>query len=253
MRVNNAIATTALLTAVLAIAACGDASQDSSGVTVPMVGGTLADTAEQEPTANSEAMLDTGTDATCEVTPQQTEGPYYFDIGQLRREITEGKPGVPLVVAIRLVEAGTCEPISGAVVDIWHADAEGRYSGYRGQGDDGADTSGETFLRGRQVTNAAGLVEFETIHPGWYPGRAVHIHFKALADERHLVTSQMYFPNEFNESVSSAEPYSARRSQSPANENDRTFASSRGKDALMAHVTRNGEGYVASLTVVVAY
>ena len=81
------------------------------------------------------------------------------------------------------MEAGSCAPIAGAMVDIWHTDGYGRYSGFRGQGSDGADTTGETFLRGTQVTDGDGLVEFETIYPGWYPGRTAHIHFKAYTEE----------------------------------------------------------------------
>ena len=81
-----------------------------------------------------------------------------------------GKPGAPVLVALRLVEAGSCAPIPGALVDMWHTDAAGRYSGFPGQGSDGADTTGETFLRGTQVTDPDGLVEFETITLGGIRG-----------------------------------------------------------------------------------
>ena len=120
--------------------------------------------------------------------------------------------GMPtaVLVELQLVEAGSCEPIRDAVVDIWHPDPAGQYSGYRGPGDDGADTSGETFLRGMQITDANGLVEFVTIYPGWYPGRTVHVHIKAYTDQRSLVTSQMYFPDDITDIVYLAEPYSAR-------------------------------------------
>ena len=127
--------------------------------------------------------------------------------GRLRRDIAEGKLSTPLVVALRFVQAGACAPIGGAFVDVWHTDASGQYSGFRGQGSDGADTSGEAFLRGTQVTDAEGLVEFETIHPGWYPGRTAHIHFRAYTDEGRLVASQVYFPDEVTDAVYSGEPY----------------------------------------------
>ena len=92
--------------------------------------------------------------------------------------------GMPtaVLVKLRLVEAGSCEPIRDAIVEIWHPDAAGQYSGYRGPGDNRADTSGETLLRGMQITDTNGNVEFVTIYPGWYPGRTVHIHFKAYRD-----------------------------------------------------------------------
>ncbi|MGE7157141.1 hypothetical protein ACQKJ1_25815 [Methylorubrum rhodesianum] len=79
---------------------------------------------------------------------------------------------------LRVIEAGPCTPVAGARVDVWHSDARGLYSGYPGQGDDRAvDTSGQTFLRGTQMTDEGGWVSFETIYPGWYAGRATHIHF----------------------------------------------------------------------------
>ena len=191
-------------------------------------------------------------DATCEATPRQTEGPYYFDAGKVRRDITEGKPGIPLSVRLRLVETGSCEPIPGAAVDIWHTDAEGRYSGYRRQGDDGADTTGETFLRGTQFTDADGLVEFETLYPGWYRNRTVHIHFKAYTDDEHLLTSQLYFPGVITAAVSAIPPYSLRNSPGNNNESDDILMTSPANEALLGQVARDGDGYVVWLTVGIA-
>jgi len=180
----------------------------------------------------------------CVVTPRQTAGPFYFDTGLVRRNITEGRPGTPLQVAIRLVRAGSCEPIRDAVVDIWHADAVGQYSAYRGQGNAGTDTSGETFLRGIQVTDVDGLAEFKTIYPGSYSGRTVHIHFKAYTDERSFITSQMYFPDEATDAVFAAEPYATRGPRRTTNANDGIFSAD-----LLARVTQNENGFAASLTV----
>ena len=178
------------------------------------------------------------------ISPRQTAGPFYFDAGLVRRDITEGRPGAPLVVAFRLVHADSCQPIRDAVVDIWHADAVGQYSGYRGQGDDGTDTSGETFLRGIQVTDAEGLAEFDTIYPGSYSGRTVHIHFKAYTDERSFITSQLYFPDEATDVVFTGEPYASRGPRRTTNANDGIFNAD-----LLARVTHDADGYVASLTV----
>jgi protocatechuate 3,4-dioxygenase beta subunit len=155
----------------------------------------------------------------------------------------------PLLVKLRLVEAGSCEPIRDAVVDIWHPDAAGQYSGYRGPGDDGADTLGETFLRGMQITDANGIVEFETIYRGWYPGRTVHVHIKAYADQRSLVTSQMYFLDDITDIVYLAEPYSARGPRSTRNENDGILTGDTTIRALLGQVRQNGDGYVVSLTI----
>ena len=234
------MAVVALPVLALAVVACG---RPAAGVP------TAAPTQESAATTVVPVDAAGAAGAACDVTPRQTEGPYYFDIGQVRRDIAEGRPGTPLLVALRLVETGSCEPIPDATVDIWHADAAGQYSGYRGQGDDGIDTSGQTFLRGRQITDADGLVEFETIYPGWYPGRAVHIHFKAYADGRSLVASQMYFPDDITGIVYSAEPYSTRGHQGTTNESDRILTGSPANEALLGHVTPNGAGYVVSLTV----
>ena len=180
----------------------------------------------------------------CVITPQLTAGPFYFDVDLVRRDITEGKPGTPLRVAIRLVQATSCQPIGDAVVDVWHTDAVGRYSGYGGQGDDDVDTTGETFLRGIQVTDADGLAEFETIYPGWYRGRTAHIHFKAYTSEQSFITSQLYFPDATTDAVHLAEPYSTRNPRGTTNANDRLFSS----DSL-GRVTPTSDGYVVSLTV----
>src|SRR5207244_2442679 len=103
---------------------------------------------------------------------EQTEGPYYIANEAVRRNITEGRPGTPLLLRAFVVNASTCKPIKGAAVDIWHADAGGVYSGF-GQG-----AASRTFMRGIQRTNARGLAVFRSGYPGWYQGRTVHIHVK---------------------------------------------------------------------------
>ena len=218
--------------AALALVGCGPGAEDST---------TGIESAAVETAAAGAA--------DCEASPRQTEGPFYFDIGEIRREITEGKPGTPLLVALRFVAAGSCEPIRDVFVDIWHTDAAGQYSGYPGQGDDRADTSGETFLRGRQVTDAEGRVEFETIYPGWYPGRTVHIHFRAFTSEGRLIASQLYFPDEVSDAVFESEPYSARGPRGTRNTNDSVGRDDADQQALMGQLTENDDGYVVSLTV----
>src|SRR5687767_9142353 len=120
----------------------------------------------------------------CVVSPQQTEGPYFVDERLLRSDVRSDpatgtvKAGAPLDLALSIAQvtaAGACAPLAGALVDIWQCDAMGAYSDAR---DQSFNTTGQKFLRGYQVTDADGRVRFTTIYPGWYPGRAVHIHFK---------------------------------------------------------------------------
>jgi protocatechuate 3,4-dioxygenase beta subunit len=138
----------------------------------------------------------------CLLTPQSIEGPYYLDPGLVRAQIAEGRTGVPLRVDLRVIDGATCKPSKRARVDIWHADAQGIYSGYEGQGDkQDLSTVGQKFLRGTQFTDSEGAVGFETIYPGWYAGRATHIHFKVLLKDRNVLTGQMYFPDAVNEFI----------------------------------------------------
>lgn len=109
----------------------------------------------------------------CVLTPEQDEGPFYIDLARVRRDIVEDRSGVPLALALTVVDVKACEPIRDAAVDIWHCDALGVYSGEPSEG-----SAGTTFLRGIQLTDVNGRAEFATIYPGQYPGRTTHIHLK---------------------------------------------------------------------------
>jgi protocatechuate 3,4-dioxygenase beta subunit len=124
----------------------------------------------------------------CVLTPEQTEGPYYIANEAVRRNITEGRPGIPLLLRAFVVNASTCKAIKSAAVDIWHADAGGVYSGF------GSGGASRTFMRGIQRTNAKGLALFRTVYPGWYQGRTVHIHVKVHLGGNVVHTGQLYFP-----------------------------------------------------------
>jgi protocatechuate 3,4-dioxygenase beta subunit len=138
----------------------------------------------------------------CILTPQSIEGPFYLDPHLVRREIAEDRKGVPLRVMLRVIEAGLCTPLATARVDIWHADARGIYSGYDAQGDGrNISTAGQKFLRGTQFTDDGGWVSFDTIYPGWYAGRATHIHFKVFLKERTVLMGQIYFPDALSEFI----------------------------------------------------
>ena len=188
----------------------------------------------------------------CLLTPQSVEGPYYLDPHLVRSDIVEGRPGVPLRVQLRVIEAGPCTPLPKTRVDIWHADARGIYSGYEGQGD-GRDLStvGEKFLRGTQFSDSGGWVAFDTIYPGWYAGRATHVHFKVFLDERSILTGQLYFPDALNEFIYTQVPaYRERaRSRNIVNANDGIVAADDPDRRSFCAIKEERERYVASLVL----
>jgi protocatechuate 3,4-dioxygenase beta subunit len=151
---------------------------------------------------------------TCVRTPESNDGPYYYTSSLRRPAIAEGRSGVPLKLRITVANAlrpgDACPPLSDAVVDIWHADADGLYSNV-GADLQAQDTIGQTFMRGHQVTDATGQVEFDTVMPGWEIGRnvarATHVHVKVFHENK-IVTAQLYFPNEFLDRLyTTVEPY----------------------------------------------
>jgi protocatechuate 3,4-dioxygenase beta subunit len=190
----------------------------------------------------------------CTLFPESFEGPFYFDPRLVRADIAEKRQGLPMSLALRIVESGTCRPIANARVDIWQADASGVYSGYAGQGDRGnVSTRNETFLRGTQHTDAAGGVTFQTIFPGWYPGRTPHVHVKAFLDRATLVTGQVYFPDELSARIfREREPYARRSRADTSNRTDGIFGSSMRAGGGIVLAVREEPGRLdASLTIAV--
>ena len=192
----------------------------------------------------------------CVARPAQTEGPYFVDRMLQRSDIRSDpsggavKEGTPLALtfAVSAVRAGSCAPLAGAHVDLWHCDAMGVYSGVE---DPGFNTMGQSFLRGYQITDAAGEARFQTIYPGWYTGRAVHIHFKIRTDpeaERgHDFTSQVYFDDDLTAEILSRKPYAAKTGRHDRNADDGIFA--RGGDQLVLATRPSGDGYAARFEV----
>lgn len=164
----------------------------------------------------------------CVLMSSVTEGPYYLDGALVRKDITEGKGGVPLTLRITVQDTtDSCGPVAGAAVEIWHCDAWGYYSGYTtanpggsapAESEDGSTANDQTYLRGYQVANANGVVKFETIFPGWYTPRTTHIHVKVhtggeKADGTYEggkvnFTGQLFFDDDIAAEVQALEPYS---------------------------------------------
>ena len=177
----------------------------------------------------------------CILTPEQTEGPYYIAGEKLRRNITEGRAGTPLLLHAFVVDATTCRPIRNAAVDIWHADAEGVYSGF------GAGASSRTFMRGIQRTNAKGLALFRTVYPGWYPGRTVHIHVRVHLGGNVVHTGQLYFPDGVTDRAYRKAPYASRPNRTTRNADDAIYRNG-GRKSLL-RVRKSGSAYVATITM----
>lgn len=156
--------------------------------------------------------------AQCAVSPTETVGPFPSLGDYVRRNITDGKPGVPLSLTIAVVNvAAACAPVAGAVVDVWQCDHEGTYSEY-GTG------RGQTFLRGIQTADAQGQVTFETVYPGWYQGRATHIHVEVLVGGRSVKVTQIAFPEDITAAVYRTGVYAAKGQNTTTNARDNVFA-----------------------------
>lgn len=201
----------------------------------------------------------TATTLSCVVRPQQTEGPYFVDEklnrSDIRLDPSDGsmKQGVPLRLALHVyrVDGGSCTPLPKALVDIWQCDALGAYSDVLDWVGSFEDTRGKKFLRGYQVTDASGKVEFMTIYPGWYPGRTVHIHFKIRTDPAtepgREFTSQLYFDDSLTDQVHEQSPYAAKGRRTTTNTADGIFR--RGGSQLMLNLVKDDQGYTGTFDI----
>jgi protocatechuate 3,4-dioxygenase beta subunit len=175
----------------------------------------------------------------CVLSREVTEGPYYIANHLTFRDITEGRPGVPLVLRLTVQDAGTCKPIGGADVEIWHADAGGEYS-----------LGSERFLRGHQRSGADGRVRFDTIYPGWYRGRTPHIHLKVHVGGSVVHTGQLFFPDSVSAAVYRTSAYRAHGEADTTNSRDSIYASAGGSRArLRVRKRAGGKGYVGAIAL----
>jgi protocatechuate 3,4-dioxygenase beta subunit len=232
------------------VAAC---APTGSGATTPA--GTAAGSAT--PGASAPASGVAGVPS-CIVRPALTEGPYFVDEKLQRADIRSDpasgtvKEGLPLALtfAVSKIAGGSCTVFQGALVDVWHCDALGVYSDVQ---DPGFNTAGQKWLRGNLVTDANGAAAFTTIYPGWYQGRAVHIHFKirtdAAASSGLEFTSQLFFDDAVSDQVYTRTPYSQKGGQrSVRNENDGIFGQSGGN--LTLQLTGDAQsGYAATFPI----
>jgi protocatechuate 3,4-dioxygenase beta subunit len=186
-----------------------------------------------------------GTAATCAVSPTETIGPYPSLSQFVRSDIREDRSGVALTLVITVVNANSaCAPVSGASVEIWQCDVDGNYSQY-------GTTRTQTFLRGIQTTSASGQVTFVTVYPGWYQGRATHIHVEVTANGRSAKVTQIAFPESVNAEVYRSGVYASRGLNPTSNTSDGIFADSLSQE--MATVSGSvASGYTATFQVGIA-
>ena len=195
------------------------------------------------PTATPTTTTDGGTSAAgCVVTPNETVGPYPSRVDLFRSDIREGKPGIQLDLGITVVNtANSCAALSGVNVEIWQCDATGNYSQYGSE-------QAKTYLRGIQTTDASGQVKFTTVYPGWYQGRATHIHVEVTRNGQSLKVSQIAFPDAVNAEVYGSGVYASRGTNPTTNMRDGIFADSLNSE--LASITGNpSSGYAATFTI----
>ncbi|WP_371566816.1 intradiol ring-cleavage dioxygenase [Streptomyces canus] len=228
------------------------------------------DTAEATATASA-----TSTGACMTLMSSVTEGPYYLDGALVRKDITEGKSGVPLTLRLTVVDATDgCTPVKGAAVEIWHCDAWGYYSGYTtanpggsapAESEDGSTANDNTYLRGYQIANANGVVKFETIFPGWYTPRTCHIHVKVhTGGEKEdgtyeggtvNYTGQLFFDDTITEEIFALEPYSRHSGSYTALDDDMVYDGGGASSGLLTlkavHKADPSRGYKGSLSLAV--
>jgi protocatechuate 3,4-dioxygenase beta subunit len=207
------------------------------------------------PTSASDTGTTGGTGSSCINTPTETEGPYPDKTGMLnnsaffRRDITEGQPGLPLTLTLTIVNVNSnCAPVSNVSVEIWQCDASGNYSEYAQPGYDG---TGKTFLRGLQTTDANGKATFTTIYPGWYGGRATHIHVDVFRGTQLVKTTQIAFPEDVSRAVYGTGVYAAKGQNPTSNGGDMVFSDGT-QNELAALSGSTTSGYTATLTIGVA-
>ncbi|WP_044871930.1 intradiol ring-cleavage dioxygenase [Pseudomonas sp. LFM046] len=179
----------------------------------------------------------------CRLSPEQTAGPFYLEDALLRQDITDGKPGVPLKLRFEVLRLEGCQPLGDAALEVWHCDAQGAYSGV---GDDQASR----FLRGVQITDAAGRAEFRSILPGFYPGRTNHVHVRVHLGERDIHTGQLYFPEAIILPAMTRPPYVHGSQEWTPREQDYIYRTQGGEQSV-AELVKDGDGFIARLTLVV--
>jgi len=243
----------------LPLLGCSGSSGSDSTSSATDSGDSDSDSSGSDTSGDSSTTTESGS---CVIIPEETAGPYPLlailtNSSIVRQDITENKEGVPLTLVLKLQDVDNqCVAISGAAVYVWHCDKDGEYSGYNSE-QNGGDHSGETWLRGVQVSDSEGQVIFYTIYPGWYTGRITHIHFQIYLNDNLTVTatatSQLGFDQDITEAVYDSELYAEHGQNTSVTSFSEDNVFSDGTDYQIATVEGDVEdGYTATLVVGIA-
>ena len=217
-----------------AAGADGAASADSSGVSWA-TGGTAAmrdKTSYPNPFAS-------GSTSACALSCAMTVGPCYSAQSETVQDISYGYDGLPTRIYLQILDE-SCNPLSGATVDVWHVSAVGKYSGNDSANENVAfctggdsDFTSHLYFRGKQTTDAKGVVFIDTCFPGWYSGRTIHIHMTVSVGDQAYVTTQLFFDDTLSDQIVATQPlYDTRGARDTTNQNDSVISSSAVGDYL---------------------
>ncbi|MFD7988481.1 protocatechuate dioxygenase [Kitasatospora indigofera] len=280
------------------LAACGQGGGSRAATTT----GASASVSPQSVTTEDLTSLFAAS-GTCTLTASTTQGPYYFDADKIRSDIREDRAGTRLRLAVRVQDSESCAAVPNAVVEIWHCDAAGLYSGAEslssgggggapggaggtppsgapsgapaggpngtpptgmpsgappsgGPGAGGAPAGGtggaadltptddKRYLRGAQVADADGIVQFTTVWPGWYAGRTVHIHAMVHVNDERTLTTQLMMDEKLNSAVFAKEPYAGHTGRDTFNDGDSIY-----RPGMLLTVSEDGDGYLGVITL----
>ncbi|KAI4597023.1 hypothetical protein KJ359_004934 [Pestalotiopsis sp. 9143b] len=168
-----------------------------------------------------------GSNASCVLTPDNANGPYFVFQEHVRSNVVEDVKGVPMHLEMQFIDVNTCKP-ANVLIDIWSCNSQGVYSGVSAAGEGGLGT---TYLRGVQPTDGDGVVNFDTLFPGHYSGRATHEHIIAHVGSKVLDNgtysggqvahlSQLFFDQALIDTIEASAPYNTNKIAKTSNTAD---------------------------------
>lgn len=178
----------------------------------------------------------------CILTTPSSRGNHYLDYEVLRSNIIDKQPGTVLLIGFKLVNIHKCQPIQGAICDLWQCNAFGEYSGF-------GEYKNERFLRGRQISDNLGFVEYTSIYPSYYDNRTNHLHLKINYQNKDLLTTQLYFPQIYNNEIQKTNPYNKRPLNKIQNRDDHVLKATHFAIGCWLKTISFGNKIMATITI----